>query len=215
MRAGGAVKEVNFSVRDCCTSGFYNKVSVGPWHHPPPTPPSPAVVWCHVKRLRIKTCSWGALLLSSNIFPFVYTQTMMSSYIKLHAFRSISLLCVDSGVQLIFIPTAKILYFIVRSHYGGHRRSYISYMGHKESLIPEAFLISQGAPPPSNEPLVYIKCNNPWNGRFLFSVLFDCVMHFFFRGIQQKDFKESHRQAAVIIIYLCISQHVKCIGISN
>ena len=70
----------------------------------------------------------------------------MSSSIKLHAFRPISLLYMDSGVQLIFIPTAEILYFIVRSRYGGHRRSYISYMGHKESLIPALFVVSQGAP---------------------------------------------------------------------
>jgi len=71
---------------------------------------------------------------------------MLSSYIKLRAVRVIRQLCIDSGEQLIFIPTAKTLCCIVRSHYGGHKQSYISYMGHKESLIPVAAFISRGAP---------------------------------------------------------------------
>lgn len=72
---------------------------------------------------------------------------MLSSYIKLHDFRLIRLLCMDSGVQLILILLQKHCVALSDHIMVGICSDTLVTQGATSSLILTAALVSQGAFP--------------------------------------------------------------------
>lgn len=164
-----------FAVHNCFTSCFYDKVSVAPWHHPPHHPLLHCWFTWRGWHLKAHTC-W-LLLLASNIFPSLYTQSYVvkihqAAWLQTHTPAVHGLWCTTYPY-----PIAKALCCVVRSHYGGHMQPYISYTG--DYSIFDSYSCSHLPRSPAcsistcDLPSVNIKGSrsDPWTGNFLFSIV--------------------------------------------